>query len=414
MENIKDLIDQKEILIKPKKVNKNIEKKEKLQEEILKYFEEHKYQLISDITKITAKNNSLNYICKCGNEKHKSYKDILLKNCRECNNIKLKYKPSENEIIYPTDDPDEKWAPIEGGFISNKGRACNVFGKILSKDEKGRYYLAGKSQYISILLAKAFNIEGVDKLEGQKSNSIVRIKDKDNINLDNIYIGTRNEVGKINGKLSKKSEEFKNNMSKSLFDQIKNFDYRIISELPNYVIFEDGSIWNDNKGQGGKRFLTFSKSSTNEDKEYLHICFLNKTIKVHRLICYAFNPLQGLNKLDDYNPEIYQVNHKDGNTLNNHKDNLEWVTKSENIIHAYENKLNKKVRPVLKFILNEDGSKGEFIAEYESVAKAARECKISEHQIREPARNKRPQKNFYWCYKFEEENDAWSKKFSSK
>lgn len=58
----------------------------------------------------------------------------------------------------------------------------------------------------------------------------------------------------------------------------------------------------------------------------------DSTVYIHRLLGFAFisNPL---NKAF--------INHKDGNKLNNDLNNLEWVTHSENMLHAYNTGLLK-------------------------------------------------------------------------
>ena len=65
----------------------------------------------------------------------------------------------------------------------------------------------------------------------------------------------------------------------------------------------------------------------------------DSTIYVHRLLGFAFIP----------NPDAKpMINHKDGNKLNNCISNLEWVTHSENMAHAYSIGLVKvKTKPVI-------------------------------------------------------------------
>lgn len=62
--------------------------------------------------------------------------------------------------------------------------------------------------------------------------------------------------------------------------------------------------------------------------KFIGLCRANqrKQVLVHRLVANAF--------LDKVNGNV-EVNHIDGNKINNHVSNLEWCTKSENQIHAF-------------------------------------------------------------------------------
>lgn len=61
-----------------------------------------------------------------------------------------------------------------------------------------------------------------------------------------------------------------------------------------------------------------------------------KPFTVHKLVANAFC---------DKECEGLQVNHLDGNKLNNRADNLEWTTGSKNINHAYKTGLKKPPCP---------------------------------------------------------------------
>ena len=104
------------------------------------------------------------------------------------------------------------------------------------------------------------------------------------------------------------------------------------------------------------------------------------SIFVHRLlaICFLPNPFP-----DQYTFDQLQVNHIDGNKLNNDLNNLEWVTHQQNCQHAYRTGLRKDNKPV---ILTNKLS-GECVVCY-SQAEAARTVKRDPATICEHLRNK--------------------------
>lgn len=92
-----------------------------------------------------------------------------------------------------------------------------------------------------------------------------------------------------------------------------------------YIAFETGQILNLH----GKEMIGMI-----DQNGYHEIILAGKLRRVHRVIAEAFVPkVEG----KEY------VNHIDGNKLNNAVSNLEWVTNSENLLHAYRLGLERKV-----------------------------------------------------------------------
>lgn len=65
----------------------------------------------------------------------------------------------------------------------------------------------------------------------------------------------------------------------------------------------------------------------------------NRYVKIHLDKFYALHRLVALHFLSNDDPNKTQVNHKDGNRYNNSVNNLEWVTPSQNVKHAYNSGL---------------------------------------------------------------------------
>lgn len=70
------------------------------------------------------------------------------------------------------------------------------------------------------------------------------------------------------------------------------------------------------------------------DNKYYRVTLNKKHFKIHRLVAETFIP-NSSNKP--------QINHKDGNKLNNYASNLEWCTNKENAIHAVKTGLIKRL-----------------------------------------------------------------------
>ena len=147
---------------------------------------------------------------------------------------------------------------------------------------------------------------------------------------------------------------------------------------PEYIVDSDGYVLS-------KRFGTPLKHSINMHGYAMVNLMINgkrKGLAVHTAVARTF--------LNGYQDGL-QVNHKDGNKLNNNLDNLEWVTGSENMQHA--------VNVLGKCINNHTGNakgvqaidkNGNIVYDYDSIAECAKHIALEINQ------DYRHIENFIW------------------
>jgi hypothetical protein len=175
----------------------------------------------------------------------------------------------------------------------------------------------------------------------------------------------RNSIGNCLNGLSQIAYKFK-----WKYEEKNNLE----NEIWKQVILENIDMKNkqyfvSNLGRFKNRLGIIMDNYKVNENGYIRVYVYNKTYALHRLIALAFIE----------NPENKeQVNHIDGNKLNNSVLNLEFVTNQENQIHKFKIGLgNNYTRKIVQYDLEMNK-----IKDFNSVVEASKELNIGKSNIR--------------------------------
>jgi hypothetical protein len=169
---------------------------------------------------------------------------------------------------------------------------------------------------------------------------------------------------------------------------LENEEWR---ELILQNIFDETCKWDktyfvSNLGRFKNSYGKIMENYKVNENGYIRVYIYKKTFMLHRLVALTF--------LENHENKE-QVNHKDGNKLNNSVQNLEWCTNKENQIHKVQNGLaNSYTRKIGQYDLNCN-----LIKEYVSIISASKEVNISTSSIKSVLKNKQKStKGFIFKY----------------
>ena len=144
--------------------------------------------------------------------------------------------------------------------------------------------------------------------------------------------------------------------------RVRSLDRTIIGGAYNSPMFRKGTILKPQpKGYKGYVGLKLRKDGKSEN------------VYIHRLVAKAFIP----------NPDnLPEVNHKDENKKNNRADNLEWVTRKENINYGTHTQRQRiSLEPKMKSVVMK-ATDGTILRKFDCIRDAARQTGIRREGIK--------------------------------
>ena len=160
--------------------------------------------------------------------------------------------------------------------------------------------------------------------------------------------------------------------------------WKTITYAPNYEVSNLGNIKNKKKN----KCITINYERLKKYNKRARPIFHGKGYYLHRIVAEHF-----IDNPDD----LLEVNHIDGDFYNNKADNLEWISKLDNMRHASEKKLMKRYTRKVIITKKETGEEKSF----DSVTECAKYLDLDPGKVSQTCNSKRIDK--IWNMKYDKE-----------